>query len=204
MLLDCQKDGFNPAHQPKTRAEFAMHILPRAALAARAPIGKKGALLRAPACVDVGVDLADHDLGAIQGDAIEPVAESFAIVMRPKSTDRPPDLLLATFGDCVNSVCRPRGSDWIGHMNSPVRLRVRRIGDLDGRLRSRRKSSAVIASRQAPRRADLHTRSTEGNGFDGTARLDRNGALRGRFIGGGLVAFGKETVGPRRVLDRIQ
>ena len=73
MLLDCQKEDLNPAHQPKTRSEFAMHILPRAALVACVQIGEKSALLRAPACVD----LADHDLGAIQGKAIEAVAESF-------------------------------------------------------------------------------------------------------------------------------
>jgi hypothetical protein len=53
----------------------------------------KGALSRA--LVDVCVDLANEDLGAIEGQEVELVAKALVVAVRPKRTDRSPDFLVA-------------------------------------------------------------------------------------------------------------
>ncbi|AJA60187.1 hypothetical protein RN69_07045 [Bradyrhizobium japonicum] len=57
-------------------------------------------------------------------------------------------------------------------------------------------SGVIKASRQAPGRAELHTRSTEAKGLDDDARLDKNGALRDRFVGGVLFLNGRLSEKP--------
>ncbi|XUJ36326.1 hypothetical protein ACQ5SK_15670 [Bradyrhizobium japonicum] len=156
----------------------------------------KGALSRALGCVDVGVDLPDYDLGAIEREAIQLVAEAFAVVVRPEHADRTPDFLLAAPRDRVNPMGRSRGRDRVGHVSLLFICETAALATSMGRLRSRRMSGVIKASRQAPGRAELHTRSTEAKGLDDDARLDKNGALRDRFVGGVLFLNGRLSEKP--------